>query len=110
MMCKPVFSVFVDGFFEEIALEEDDCWDIITDATSGVKPQVLDDDMCVRVEICQIDVNKWYQLDTYNCVNKVTGETIMCYNKENTQKCVETLNKISIFQEREEAKERALLL
>ena len=110
MMYKPVYSVFVDGLFEGVALEEDECWDIIEDAVNGVKQPILDDDMCNRVEICQIDVNKWYQLDRYNCVNKTTGETIMCYNKENTEKCTEILNKLSIFQEREEAKIRAMAL
>lgn len=108
---KPIYLVILDGEYIGVTNDEDESWEIAQDHTNGTSKPLFDDDVD-RVWTEKIDVNRWRQCeDAIKCVeNKVTGETFMCYNKENAQRCIEILNRLSIFQEREEAKIRAMAL
>lgn len=109
MIYGTLYSVTVDGFFEGITDDEDVCWDIVADATNGVKAPILDDDIPDRVEIQEIDINRYYKYGKNIC-DKLTGRCILCATDFNAIDGVKAFNRINLERERAEAKIRASLL
>ena len=103
-----LYSVFLDGSFIGVTEAEDLGWEIAQDYLNGY--DTLYDDDVDRVETHKIDVNRWYMYDEYNCSDKLSDENIMCYGYHETINCVNIVNILSLQQEREEAKQRALQL
>lgn len=102
------YSVFLDGNFIGMTDEEDMGYEMAQDHLNGYDV-IYDDDMD-RVEVFKIDVNRWYMYNAYNCSDKISDDNIMCYDHKETENCVEILNKLSLYQEREEARKRAMAL
>ena len=108
MFLEQVYSVFLDGNFVGICINEDECWEVAQNHINGI--DVLLDDDVDRVMWHKINVNKWYYYDEYNCSNNISDENIMCYDYHETKDCVQTLNRIELERERAEAKLRAMAL
>lgn len=109
---ETMYFVYVDEIFEGITNDEDLICDIVADATNGIKASVLDDDYPDRVFYDKININRFVELEeTVRHINdKVTGNTIMCYNKDERDDIIKQLNALNLEKERAEAKLRAMAL
>ena len=109
---ETMYLVYVDGNFEGITNDEDLIYEIVEDATNGVVNPVLDDDYFDRVFYDKININRFVELEeTIRHINdKVTGDMIMCYDKNERNDVIKQLNILNIEKERAEAKLRAMAL
>ncbi len=100
------YIVTVDGFFEGITENEHEIADIVADATNGVTSPVLDDDYCDRVFVDEINTNR-FVADRQSVTDKLSDDTILCYNTDECNNAVEQLNALNLQRLRLEAKIRA---
>ena len=105
-----VYLVCVDGLFAGITEDEYEIGDIASDFVNGVRKPLYDDDMPNRLFWDTINVNRYIYTNEHNCYDKIEDKYIMCYNKEETKKCMNELNKLNLEKERAEAKHKALQL
>ena len=105
-----VYIVCVDGLFAGVCEDEYEIGDVASDFVNGIREPLYDDDMPDRLFWDTINVNRYVYFDQHNCYDKVTDNYIMCYNKEETENCVDKMNELNLEKERAEAKNRALQL
>jgi len=105
-----VYLVCVDGLFAGITEDEYEIADVASDFVNGVREPLYDDDMPDRLFWHTININRYIYTNEHNCYDKIEDKYIMCYNDEETKKCMDELNKLNFEKERVEAKVRALLL
>lgn len=105
-----VYLVSVDGLFAGICEDEYEIADVASDFVNGVREPLYDDDIPDRLFWDTINVNRYIHTSKYNCYDKIENKYIMCYNQEETKKCMNELNKVNLEKERAEAKLRALKL
>ena len=109
---EPMYFVYVDEIFEGITNDEDLICDVVADATNGIKTSVLDDDYPDRVFYDKININRFVESEetVFHIIDKMTGNTLMCYNKDERNDAIKQLNALNFAKERLEAKERAMTL
>ncbi len=104
---KPVYMVYLDGFFVGIAEDEGEGWEI---AYEHSIPNVLLDDDVDRVWYDKIDVNRFYA-DGKNVIDKQSIiKPTLCYNNAEAKETAKKLNKLVIDAEKLKAKIRAMTL
>lgn len=104
-----VFLIYVDDNFVGIAEDEMNIYNIASNSVNGITQPLTDDDMGDRLYYEKINVNQFYRSGK-NIVNKITNESILCANTEETQKGVDMFNNINLQRERAEAHIRAINL
>lgn len=105
---EPIYAIFLDGTFVGITNDEMECWEIAEEKTYGT-PNVLHHDNVDRVWWHKININRFY-CDGITICDTISEETILCHDKEDCETGIKLLNSLSIINEREEAKKRAMTL
>ena len=105
-----VYVIYVDGNFVGVTEEYDYISDIAQDGVNGVSEPILDDDFADRVDYYKINVNRYCIYDSHNCSDKLSDDSIMCYDLSATINCMNVLNRLNLEKERAEAKLRASAL
>lgn len=107
-MSKIWYSIFVDDEYVGITDDEDECWEIAERVNNG-ETTLFDDDVD-RVQICKIDVNRFFY-DYHKYTNdKLSNKSILCRTEMECKNAVEQLNALNLAKERLEAKLRAMAL
>ena len=104
-----VYIVYLDGFLAGICEDEDCVWDIAQDCTNGTAHPLNDDNFCDRVWYDTINTNRYFRNGQSIC-DKLSNDSILCYNYLVARDGAKQLNKLQLEKERAEAKLRAMAL